>query len=440
MATETDPRNGDQPSRSQRYLCGGVSETRGSLTVNYNGRSLSPPPGYRQPPTVRSHDRERVILAGLIFTVLLSQVLLYPGIPDLVTALGADTDVDASMWFLSAEFAGYIAFVGLWGLASDRLGRRRPLIALGAIGGAIGYGLVPALAILWAVDFTSLLAIRFIQGALTIGAFSLAMTMLMDLPGGHGRNMAAAGLAIGLGTGMGAPIGGQLTEFDPVAPMLVASVLLALVGVGTLFVPDRVERAATSVRATLVGLANRPTLLLPFAFSFIDRLTAGFFALAGTLYFRSEFGLSAGETGIVLALFFFPFAVFQYPFGIVSDRIGRTIPIVVGSGLYGVGVIAVGLAPSVATAGVALVAIGILGAAMVPATIALVNDLTPTTDRATAMSGFNLFGSIGFLTGFLVGGTAIERFDFLTAFVVAGGLEIVLAAIAIPWLLALDID
>lgn len=379
-----------------------------------------------------SNDWDRAILAGLLFTVLLSQVLIYPGIASLVDALGATTQLDAAMWFLASEFMGYIALVTIWGMASDRIGKRRPLIIIGAIGGAIGYGLVPLLAVGWAVTFETLLVIRFIQGALTIGAFSLAMTMLMDLPGGHGRNMGAAGIAIGLGTGLGAPIGGLLSSVNPLAPMVAAGGFLLVVGIGTLLLTDRTPRATDSILATLDGLRRTPALALPYAFGLIDRLTAGFFALVGTLYFQAEFGLSYFETGIMLSLFFFPFAMLQYPLGMLSDRIGRTVPVLLGSSLYGLGVIGVGLAPRVELAGLAMISVGVLGALMAPATMALVTDLSPSTDRGTAMGGFNLFGSVGFLCGFLVGGTVVNRYDFLTAFFVAGGLEILLAIIAIP--------
>lgn len=387
-------------------------------------------------------DRDRIILVGLIFAVLLSQVLLYPGIIDLVGALGATTELDASMWFLASEFLGYIVFVGVWGILSDRTGKRRRFIVIGAVGGAIGYAIIPLLAIGWAVSFDLLVALRFVQGAFTIGAFSVAIAMLMDLPGGHGRNMGAAGIAIGLGTGLGAPIGGVLTEIDPLAPLFVASGLLFVVGGATAFASDRAPAAAASIMATLEGMIHTPSLVIPYTFGMIDRLTAGFFALVGTVYFRTDpaaggLGLSAAETGVMLSLFFFTFAVFQYPLGKLSDRIGRTIPIVIGSVLYGFGVIAVGVAPSVITVGAAMVAVGLLGALMAPATMALVTDLAPVTDRATAMGGFNLCGSVGFLLGFLVGGTVAKYFGFTTAFLVAGGLEILIALVALPVLLRL---
>ncbi|MFC7009087.1 MFS transporter [Halalkalicoccus salilacus] len=93
---------------------------------------------------------------------------------------------------------------------------------MGALGGATGYLLLAVLPGAVDVRFAHVLAIRVAQGAMTIAAFSLAITMLMDLPGGHGKNMGAAGIAIGLGTASGAPLGGRIAAIDPLLPLWVA--------------------------------------------------------------------------------------------------------------------------------------------------------------------------------------------------------------------------
>ncbi|WP_227355166.1 MFS transporter [Haladaptatus salinisoli] len=387
-----------------------------------------------------STRRNRIALSGTIFVILLAQVLLYPGIDTLVVVFGGGEALRASMWFLAAEFAAFVAFAGLWGAASDATGRRVPFIVAGAVGGFVGYGLLGLLPTLDAATFGTALGLRILQGAATIGAFSLSITMLMDLDGGHGRNMGAAGIAIGGGTALGAPLGGQLYELGPLVPVYVAGGLLLAVAVVAAVV---LEDDGTSTRregfsAAIVRIRETPLLLVPYAFGFIDRLTAGFFALVGTLYFRQVFDLDPGATGLMLALFFAPFALLQYPFGVVSDRIGRTIPVVAGSTLYGVAVVGVGVAPSVGAAALAMVLVGIIGAMMAPATMALVTDLAPSSDRGVAMAGFNAFGSVGFLAGILVGGAVADRFGYVAAFAVAGGVEIALALIVLPVVFRVD--
>ncbi|WP_097009301.1 MFS transporter [Natronoarchaeum philippinense] len=386
-----------------------------------------------------STHRDRLALAAVVAAVLLAQVLLYPGIGGLVQALGATTELDAGMWFLAAEFGAFVTFVGVWGALSDAAGKRVPFIAVGALGGAAGYGVLGVLPAITDVSFGVVLALRVVQGAATIGAFSLAMTMLMDLDGGHGKNMGAAGIAIGSGTAVGAPLGGQLSEVDALAPLYLACALLVVAGVLVWFVEDRAPSGGRSARAALASIRATPTLSIPYAFGLIDRMTAGFFALVGTLYFQDAFGIGPGETGLVLMLFFAPFALLQYPMGALSDRIGRTLPIVAGSALYGLGVISVGLAPTLRLAGVGMVAVGVLGALVSPATMALVTDIARDGDRGVAMGGFNMFGSVGFLLGFLVGGTVADAYGYLTAFFVAGGMEILIALVTIPAFLRLDI-
>ncbi|WP_276261563.1 MFS transporter [Haloglomus litoreum] len=399
-----------------------------------------------------SDRRARVVLALVVFSVLLAQVLLYPGVDRLVGALGATTDLDASMWFLAAEFAAFVLFAGVWGAASDAAGRRVPFIVAGAVAGALGYAALAVLPRAFAPSFEAVLLLRALQGAATIAPFSLAMTALMELGGGHGRNMGAAGIAIGSGTALGAPLGGQLYGVSPFLPLWVAAASLLLAGGLALFVgepsparggPHGDEggaRRRDSLREVLAGLRRTPALGVPYAFGFVDRLTAGFFALVGTLYFRTAFEATPATTGLLLGAFFVPFALLQYPLGVLSDRVGRTAPIVAGSALYGVGVMLVGVAPTVPLVAVAMVAVGVLGALMAPATMALVTDLAGAGERGTAMGGFNVFGSVGFLVGIVGGGTAADAFGFGTAFLLAGVLELLLALATLPFLLGLEVD
>ena len=392
--------------------------------------------------------RDRVLLAGVVFTVLFAQVALYPDIPALVSALGGtpaswggnvDAVLSAGKWFLTAEFLGFVLFAGLWGAASDAAGRRRRFVVASAVLGAVGYlavAIVPALGL----PYAAVLALRFLQGAAAIGAFSLAVTTLMDLPGGHGRNMGAAGIASGAGTALGAPVGGQLYALGPFAPLYAASALLVVAASVAWLVEDPAPGSGRGgVRAAVSVLRERPSLGVPFAFGFVDRLTAGFFALVGTVYFRSELGLDAAGTGLLLGAFFAPFALLQYPFGRLSDRVGRVVPVAVGSLCYGVAIICVFLAPSVPLTAAVMVAVGVLGALVAPATMALVTDLAGDA-RGVAMGGFNVFGSLGFLAGVVGGATVAAGQGFGAAFVVVGLSEAAIALLALPALLRLAPD
>ncbi|GAB7011085.1 MFS transporter [Halorubrum trueperi] len=373
-------------------------------------------------------DRSR--LALVVWSVLVSQVFLYPGLDEIVSVLGGGESILAGTWFLAAEFGAFVVCAVLWGIVSDSLGTRSPLVVLGATGGAASY-LAVAFAPSLGLGFGAVLLLRVVGGAFTIGAFSLSITMLMDLSGGHGRNMGAAGTAIGLGAALGSVVGGQLTGLDPLAPLYGGAVLLASAAALAWTVPDRSAGGGLPVGTVIARVRTRPTLLVPFAFGYIDRLTAGFFALTGVAYFRDAFGIDAATAGFTLALFFVPFAVLQYPVGSLSDRIGRFLPVIVGSMLYGVTIIAVVFAPRYGIAAGLMVLVGICGALVSPTTMALVTDIVPASERGAAMGGFNVFGSLGMLSGFLVGGTITELYGYLPAFLAAGGLEIAIAVLAL---------
>jgi MFS family permease len=254
--------------------------------------------------------------------------------------------------------------------------------------------------------------------------------MLMDLSGGHGRNMGAAGTAIGFGAALGSVVGGRLATYDPLAPLYGGAALLFGAAVLAATVPDRSPGEGLPVGTLVDRVRTRPVLLVPFAFGYVDRLTAGFFALAGVAYFRDTFGIDASQAGVTLALFFLPFAAFQYPVGSLSDRVGRFLPVVAGSMLYGVAIVAVALAPTYLLAAGLMVVVGLCGALVSPTTMALVTDVVPETERGAAMGGFNVFGSFGMLSGFLIGGLVTDRYGYVAAFGVAGGLEIAIAAVA----------
>ena len=383
----------------------------------------------------RALSQRRLRLAVVVWAVLVSQVLVYPGLDGLLVVLGAPGELQAGMWFLLAEFGAFVAFAVLWGAVSDALGRRTALVVVGALGGAASYlllSLLPALG----VGFSGALVVRAVGGAFSIGAFSLAITMLMDLSGGNGRNMGAAGIAIGLGAALGSVVGGQLAMIDPFGPIYAGAAVLAAGGLfaGTLEETPTppTTRPSRGVGQAVNTLRSRPALGVPYAFGFVDRLTAGFFSLGGVCYFGEVFGLDAAGVGIALALFFLPFALLQYPLGSLSDRIGRFVPIVGGSIGSGLAIVGVGLAWRVEVAMGMMVVVGIAGAFVAPATMALVTDLVEPRERGVAMGGFNVFGSLGFLSGFVIGGVVGSATDYLTAFLVVGGLEIAIAVVALP--------
>jgi len=105
---------------------------------------------------------------------------------------------------------------------------------------------------------------------------------------------------------------------------------------------------------------------------------------------------------------------------------------VLGSIAYGIVTIGVGVAPVYPVAAALMVLVGVCGALMAPATMALVTDLVEPEARGAAMGLFNVFGSLGFLAGFLIGGSATDLFGYTPAFLAVGGLELAIALALFP--------
>ena len=213
--------------------------------------------------------------------------------------------------FFSVETLAYLIFAPIWGLWSDRLGVRKPFIVFGFLGSGLLYasfGLVHSVGLL--------LALRFVQGALSVMGWSVLMASVLDQGGGEGRGriMGMMGGALILGVSLGAPMGGYVTRAGGArAPVYVASLLFVLLAIGSLLLPMRpIRRSPTRIRGVLDTLRHQPRLVLPMLFHFVDRFTVGFFVVVFPLYVDSLGATDPAVRGRYLAQFLLPFAFLQF--------------------------------------------------------------------------------------------------------------------------------
>jgi len=64
-------------------------------------------------------NRKRWFAAATFFTVLLSQMLVYPDLENIVTTLGLAPGIAESTIFITAEYVAFIVAALLWGSYSD---------------------------------------------------------------------------------------------------------------------------------------------------------------------------------------------------------------------------------------------------------------------------------------------------------------------------------
>lgn len=143
------------------------------------------------------------LIAQLSFG-LVAMTICLPSMPSWVDSFGASTAI------VQLTFSAYVIAFGvlqlLYGPLSDRLGRRRVLIA------GLGVAVVGSLAAMVATDLPTLIAARVLQGAGTAAGMVIGRALVQDLFEGAERTrvMAIVGMAMGLCPPAATLLGGQL--------------------------------------------------------------------------------------------------------------------------------------------------------------------------------------------------------------------------------------
>ncbi len=355
------------------------------------------------------------------------------GVSELMTSL-----------FMSINMMGAVLAAPLAGALADRIGRRRELLVAGLATDAV---LIYALTL--PISFPTFMTIRFFEGCAHIFALSLLLSLASASQTGarRGRVMGMVGGGITLGVAVGAMVGGLLGDADPLRPIRFGA---AVAGGGAVIAwwllpdVDRTGEARPRIAQILTALRENPLVLAPLAFAFIDRFTVGFYTTTFSLYLSGVHELSAKQIGILIFVFMFPFAVFSYPFGRLSERGSPVRMVCLGSLAYGAGTLLVPWWP-VDSLFVLMVALGIASAVMFVPSMILTTQAAPEQIRGTALGAFNAFGSLGFIVGPATGGFVSQRIaategweaGYRAAFGVAGASEALCVLLALPFLIRL---
>ncbi len=369
----------------------------------------------------------------LLLFAMLNLTLVVAGLKELIVDELGGTARDASLFF-SIEMAAYILFAPLWGVVSDRVGRRRLLIFLGFLGSSLLYA-----SYTFVESLPLMLTLRFVQGGFSVMGWSTLMAMVLDQPDKkhRGRLMGVMGASISLGVALGAPLGGMVSKvYGPRAPLEASAGCFFVLALVSLLLRDPPSfNRQTALREIFTTLRERPRLALPSMFYFVDRYTVGCFVILFPLYVADPVhGLGNPDPalrGQYLALFLLPFALLQYFAGRLTEVVGPFIPLLGGSFAYGIVLCAVGYSGGDMLWWV-MGTLGVLAAAMFPPAIFLMAQLSDARTRGSAMGGFNLAGSLGFAVGPVVGVWVFEIAGYGATFLIAGGLEIIAALVG--WL------
>ncbi|MGI9591293.1 MAG: MFS transporter [Myxococcota bacterium] len=376
-----------------------------------------------------------LILLPVTLPVSVLRAFVYErfGVSELMTSL-----------FMSINMVGAVLAAPLAGALADRFGRRKELLVAGLAADAL---LLFALTL--PIPFPVFMALRFVEGAAHIFALSLllALASASQPDARRGRVMGMVGGGITLGVAVGAALGGFLGRDDPLRPLQVGAAIAAAAAVlsgGLLREPGGEGEERPGLARILAALRENPLLLAPLAFAFVDRFTVGFYTSTFSLFLSRVHELTAMRIGILIFIFMFPFAVFSYPLGRLSEHRSPVVMVCLGSLIYGVGTAAVPWWPLQMIAAL-MVGLGIASAVMFVPSMVLTTNTAPPEIRGTSLGAFNAFGSLGFIVGPAVGGlvsqqvAAVSTWEtgYRAAFAVAGASEILCVLLTLPFLLRL---
>lgn len=259
--------------------------------------------------------------AILFTTVLIDMIgfgIVIPTLPFYAEKLGGD---GFAVGLLLALFSlGMLLAAPLWGMVSDRFGRRRPLL-LSLFGGAIFY------ALLGIADSLLLLFIfRFFAG-LMAGNLTIANAYLSDITAPHERTrkMGTLGIAFGLGFVIGPALGAFASHFGLMAPALAAGGLTALNFFFVLFgLPEPSRHNQEKVKAKVREVVHKALLIL-FLAGCLGMLAFSAMQSMYALSVQQRFGWGPKEIGYAMTyigfmVIFFRVALFNPLVRLLSER------------------------------------------------------------------------------------------------------------------------
>ena len=132
--------------------------------------------------------------------------------------------------------------------------------------------------------------------------------------------------------------------------------------------------------------------------------------------YATEFGASVFQVGLVVGIYSYITALTMIPFGILSDRIGRRIPLLAGLLVYIIFPLLYPLASDVSTLTLVRAIHGLASAAFIPVANALVVDMSPPHKIGEAMGWYTASTQLSFVIGPIAGGFLLNYFGFAAAF------------------------
>jgi len=347
-----------------------------------------------------------VIVTGITsFLTDMATEMVYPLIPLYLTVLGAPPAILGVIEGFAESTASILKVFS--GRLSDRLHRRKPLAIIGYSGSMFGR-LLLYISNAWGLVFAGRMVDRIGKGVRNaprdaIIADSTPVGKRGTAFGLH-RAMDTLGAAAGVAVAIWAvsTLGHDLAHRD-YQRIFLLSLIPATLGVVVLFFvrePPLAHGVRQLPRPTLRGLPAKLKWFL---------LVVTIFALGNSsnqfLVLRAK-GLGMSVLAVLAAymLYNVVYGVLSYPFGRLSDRVGRKRMLVAGYVFYGAVYIGFALATRAESAWIIFALYGVFSALNEGLEKALVADIAPAEHRATFIGLHSTLTGIGLLPASLLAG------------------------------------
>jgi MFS family permease len=381
---------------------------------------------------VRANLAQFVLLIavnGLVGALVGQERTLVPLLGERVFALRSAT---AALLFIVTFGIAKAASNLAAGALSDRVGRKRVLIAGWLLGVPVPLILMLAPTWGWVVAANFLLGIN--QGL----TWSTTVVMKIDLAGPRQR-----GLAMGLNEFAGyfavalsaAATGVLASRFGLRPEPLFLGLAVAGLGLGlsALFVRDTtghvdLERNGAAPKsfgevARLASFSDRHLSAVSRTGLVNNANDAHAWGLLPLL--MAAQGLGVADVGLVAGLYPAVWGLGQIFTGALSDRVGRRIPVAAGMWVQAAALLSFSLTHGLMAAAFSSVALGIGTALTYPALLAAVGDLVDPSWRATAVGIYRTWRDSGYVIGALAAGFFADLFDLRVALALVAGVTAV---------------
>ena len=360
-----------------------------------------------------------VLVFAILFVDIAGEGLVFPITPNFLQELSGGTPQQAANlygWSLALYAALTLFFAPIWGMLSDRFGRK-PILVLSMAGAAVG-NLMTALAPNLEVYFLG----RIIAG-LTSANMVVINAYLIDVtpPSERAKNFGYMGAIFGIGFVVGPALGGLVGNLGLRVPFWIVAGLSALTFLVALaFLPESLK--AESRKKVLKWLEANPFGALaalgryPLVRSLSWAIVFNSLALQMLIavwipYFTYRYSFGPTENGITLALFGLMSAIGQ---GVVVPwlvpKLGERRAILFGLSVSLLSYVAYGLAYAPWVLVVTLI-VGSLSAIDEPALQALISKNIADDEQGTIQGALATIGSLMGVLGPIFGTFLFSRFS-----------------------------